>query len=184
MICKIKKLIQIKPMKFQSKILTLFLALFFAAAGSVKAVCPVCVVAVGGGLGISRWLGVDDAISSLWIGALLAAMSLWTIDWIQKKNWKFVFYKAVTWVLYYGLTVGPLYYYGLIGHPLNKIFGIDKILFGVILGTAVFLGGVWLNLFLKLKNNGKQYFNYQKVVVPFLSLVAASLILYLIIIWK
>ncbi|HQK63820.1 MAG TPA: hypothetical protein PLF16_01570 [Candidatus Staskawiczbacteria bacterium] len=171
-------------MKFQNKFLIFFLGLFLAAAGSAKAVCPVCVVAVGGGLGISRWLGVDDAISSLWIGALLAAMSFWTIDWLEKKNWKFAFYKSITWILYYALTVIPLYYYELIGHPLNKIFGIDKILFGVIMGTAVFLGGVWLNDFLKAKNGGKQYFNYQKVVVPFLSLVAASLILYLIIIWK
>lgn len=171
-------------MKSQNKILSLFLALFLTAACSVKAVCPVCVVAVGGGLGISRWLGVDDAISSLWIGALLAALSFWTIDWLEKKNWKFAFYKATTWILYYGLTVLPLYYYEIIGHPLNKIFGIDKILFGVILGTVIFLGGVWLNNFLKAKNNGKQYFNYQKVVVPFLSLIVASLIFYFIIIWK
>jgi hypothetical protein len=171
-------------MKFQNKFLALFLGIFLAAAGSVKAVCPVCVVAVGGGLGISRWLGVDDTVSSIWIGALLAALSFWTIDWLERKNWKFAFYKAATWILYYGLTVAPLYYYDVMGHPLNKIFGIDKILFGVIVGTAVFLGGVWLNSFLKSKNNGKQYFDYQKVVVPFLSLVAASLILYLIIIWK
>jgi len=171
-------------MKFQNKILALFLILFFAVAGSAKAVCPVCVVAVGGGLGISRWLGVDDVISSLWIGALLASLSFWTIDWLEKKNWKFIFYKPITWFLYYGLTVGPLYYYELIGHPLNKIFGVDKILFGVIIGTAVFLFGTWFNGFLKLKNNGKQYFNYQKVVVPFLSLITVSLIFYLIIIWK
>jgi hypothetical protein len=67
---------------------------------------------------------------------------------------------------------------------LNKIFGIDKILFGVVVGTAVFLFGTWLNGFLKSKNKGKQYFNYQKVVVPFLSLAVISLIFYFITIWK
>ena len=40
---------------------TLILGLTFSGflwANAAKAVCPICVVAVGAGLGLSRWLGV------------------------------------------------------------------------------------------------------------------------------
>jgi hypothetical protein len=34
-------------------------------------VCPVCTIAVAGGVGLCRYLGIDDLISGSWIGALL-----------------------------------------------------------------------------------------------------------------
>src|SRR3989344_1899336 len=54
----------------------------------VLAVCPICTVAVGAGLGLSRWLGIDDAVSSIWIGGLILSMSFWAIDWLNKKKFK------------------------------------------------------------------------------------------------
>jgi len=143
--------------------------------------CPICVVAVGAGLGLSRWLGVDDVISSLWIGALLVSLSWWTVIWMRKKGWNFKYIKIVIPALYYLLVLAPLYFTDIIGHPLNKIFGIDKILFGSIAGSIVFLLIVWLHNFLKTKNNGKSFFPYQKVVAPIFILLIISLILYKII---
>jgi hypothetical protein len=165
------------------KILTFFATLFFSAsfANIAGAVCPVCVVAVGAGLGLSRWLGVDDLISSLWIGGLLASLSIWTVIWLKQKGWNFKFYKIVIPAAYYVLTLYPLWQWDVIGHPLNKIFGIDRIFFGSMLGTAIFLASVLLHNFLKKKNNGKSYFPYQKVVVPFVILLIFSLILWMII---
>lgn len=156
----------------------LFLALF--SAGFAKAVCPVCVVAVGAGLGFSRWLGVDDVVSSIWIGGLLWGVSVWTVTWMRGKKWSFKYDNIVVPVAYYVLVLGPLYYGETIGHPLNKIFGIDKILFGTIIGTAVFVLANYLHAFLKTKNGGKSYFPYQKVAVPVLSLLIISLIFYFI----
>jgi len=150
-------------------------------AGFTNAFCPVCIVAVGGGLGLSRWLGIDDTISSLWIGALLLSLSVWTHDWIVKKGWGFRYSIFAVGVAYYLLTVLPLYYYDITGHPLNKIFGTDKIIFGIILGTLIFWLGERFHNFLKTKNNGKQFFDYQKVVVPVAVLILTSLILWLII---
>ncbi|MEK7541016.1 MAG: hypothetical protein AAB529_02135 [Patescibacteria group bacterium] len=180
--------------------------LFFNAtlANIAKAVCPVCVVAVGAGLGMSRWLGIDDAVSSIWIGALLVSLSIWTIVWLNKKklaplnaakpqfrfaklfNWvkNFKYNKVIIPLLYYLITIVPLYYYDIIGHPLNKIFGIDKIIFGIVLGTAVFLASVWFHNFLKTKNQGKQFFIYQKVILPLAFLILTSLIFYTIIKWR
>src|SRR3989344_7886321 len=145
-------------MRLKKIIFVIFSFPILMFAGSAKAVCPVCIVAVSAGLGLSRWLGVDDIVSSIWIGALLASLSIWTIIWINKKNWTFKYQKIVIPVVYYLLTLLPLYYYDIIGHPSNKIFGIDKIIFGAFLGTAAFLASVRLHNYLKQKNQGKSFF--------------------------
>ena len=156
----------------------------FFWAGVIKAVCPICVVAIGAGLGFSRWLGVDDIVSSIWIGALLVSMILWTIEEMKKKNWRFPFDTAIISLAYYFLTFIPLYYAGIVGHPLNKIFGIDKIFFGTAIGTIFFILSHYLHKYLKQKNNGKSFFPYQKVVIPVVALLLTSIIFYLLLIYK
>jgi len=163
------------------KIFTLFLGLFSFFAFSAKAVCPVCVVAIGSGVGLCRWLGIDDTISGLWIGGLIVAMILWTLDWMNRKNFRFKLRNILVWALYYLATILPLYSFDIMGHPLNKVWGIDKILFGIIAGSIVFLFSVFLNGHLKKKNNGKVYFYYQKVIIPVVLLSVFNLIFYLII---
>ena len=167
-----------------SKKLLVFLGLLlsgFFLAGSVKAVCPVCVVAVGAGVGLCRGLGIDDTISGLWIGGLIVAMIIWTLLFLKKMGWNFKFSPAVVSISYYLLIIWPLYSFNIIGHPLNKIFGIDKLILGIISGSILFLFCHWLNLFLKNKNQGKVYFSYQKVIIPIVILLIFSLIFYLII---
>ena len=159
----------------------IYLPIFFAGiffAKSALAVCPVCVVAVSTGIGLCRWLGIDDTISGLWIGGLIISITIWTLDWLKKKNIKFAFPEATVSIAYYVLVVLPLYFMGIMGHPLNKVLGIDKILFGIICGSLVFLFSVWLHNYLKAKNNGKSYFPYQKVVIPVALLLALSLFFY------
>jgi len=168
-------------MQIDKKILTLFSVLFLAFAASAKAVCPVCVVAIGSGVGLCRWLGIDDTISGLWIGGLIVAIILWTLDWMNRKNYKFKFRNILVWALYYLMVIWPLYSFDIMGHPLNKVWGIDKILFGIIAGSIVFLFSVFLNGHLKKKNNGKVYFYYQKVIIPVVLLSIFSFIFYLII---
>lgn len=169
------------------KTLTLFstlLILGLVSAKQVYAVCPVCTIAVGAGLGISKALGIDDAVTSVWIGGLILSVSFWTIDWLNKKgyfkkikNTHLNFCVILTW---YALTLVPLYFSKLIGLPFNSIWGIDKILFGTAIGSVVFLAAVWLDKRQRQKY-GKQFFNYQKVVFPFVSLLITSLILHFLI---
>ena len=161
----------------------LLLPLFFATP--VKAVCPLCTVAVGAGVGLSRSLGIDDTIVGVWIGGLLISSSLWLADWIQKKK----FAKKVSgwvWVLaslllMYAFALIPMKITGLIGIPNNTLFGIDKVLLGVVLGSIMFFLGSKLHTFLKEKNKGKVFFPYQKVVIPVASLLIATIILYFIV---
>ncbi len=147
------------------------------------AVCPVCTVAIGAGLGLSRWLGIDDSVSGIWIGGLLMSTSFWTIDWLGKKKFK-LFEKlnknqitTLAILFWYTITLIPLWAAGIIGHPLNTILGVDKIIFGTTLGSIMFLLGVWADK-KERKVKGKQLFQYQKVILPVISLVITSLLIY------
>lgn len=148
-----------------------------------QAVCPVCTIAVGAGLGLSRYLGIDDSVSSIWIGGLLMSISFWTIDWLGKKNFK-IFRKlngdqitVFSFVFWYALTLIPLWMSDIIGHPLNTFLGIDKIIFGTTIGSIMFLVGMWMDKKVRILK-GKQLFQYQKVVLPVASLVITSLLIY------
>jgi hypothetical protein len=92
--------------------------------------CPVCTVTVIAGLGLSRLLGIDDMVISLWIGAFTLSFSLITIDWINKKwpKLKFDRFKIQFTALIYLLVLVPLKMGGSIGIPQNSLWGIDKIL--------------------------------------------------------
>jgi hypothetical protein len=151
--------------------------------GAALAVCPICTVAVGAGLGLSRYFGIDDAVSGIWIGGLMVSVSLWTVDWLQKKNWKFVKklnnktivpLSFLFWVI---LTYPPLFWAGIIGHPFNTILGIDKLIFGSVLGIMAFLLGFFADKKVR-KMKGAQLFIYQKVVFPVVSLILVSLVVY------
>jgi len=140
--------------------------------------CPICTIAVGGGVGLCRYLGIDDLISGAWIGGLLMSLTIWTIIWLNKKRIRFLFRKILVLVFWYGITIYPLYWWGIVGHPENKFWGIDKLIFGIISGSIVFLISVLFHGFLLQKNQGKSFFPFQKVIIPILFLLVLSLIFY------
>lgn len=158
-------------------LLILGVVIFFPVTVA-QAFCPVCTVAVGAGLGLSRWIGIDDTIAGLWIGGLTVSLIAWTIDWLNRKNIKFYGRKILIIALYYGLIVVPLFWTGVIGHPLNKMWGVDKLLLGIILGTVFFLAAGMSYQLLKKKNGGKAHFPLQKVVMPVGTIIVLSLIFY------
>ncbi|MCX6704477.1 MAG: hypothetical protein NTZ07_03490 [Candidatus Woesebacteria bacterium] len=145
------------------------------------AVCPVCTVAVIAGLGVSRALGIDDIVTSIWIGGLILSASFWLIDWMQKKwpKLKIVNYKLLIVASMYLLVLIPLKLDQAIGIVLNRLWGIDKIILGVAIGSVTFLTGMWADRKVR-KIKGKQLFIYQKVIFPILALIVTSLIFYFI----
>lgn len=160
------------------KILSISAFLLLISSQVAHAVCPVCTVAVGAGLGLAEWLGIDDSISGLWIGALIVSMSLWTIDWLNRKNIKFKNQKALVFLGYYIIVILPLWLKGKIGHPLNRLCGIDKLLFGIILGSILFAAGVIIHNYVRKRNGDKSYFKGQKIVFAVAPIIVASIILY------
>jgi hypothetical protein len=157
---------------------TILLFLTLIPIKAVFAVCPVCTIAVGAGLGLAQWLGIDDSISGLWIGALIVSVSIWTINWLNGKNIKFKGRKILIFLGYYLIVVLPLYWKGMIGHPYNKLCGIDKLLFGIIMGTVLFVAGVICHNYIRKKNGDKSYFKGQKIAFAIAPLIIASIILY------
>jgi len=167
-----------------TKILLIFSALvgasfFFIPAA--QAICPVCTIAVGAGIGLSRYFGVDDAITGVWIGGLIVSMSFWTEEWLTRKKWNFKQQRIILLLAYYLIILLPLYWEGIIGHPLNKLFGIDKIVLGTVMGSLGFFLGTELNFILKKKNGGKVYFPFQKVATAIAPLIILSVIFYILI---
>lgn len=146
------------------------------------AVCPACTLAIGAGLGLSRYLGVDDVISGIWIGALILSSSLWLINWLNKSKFKYKSKYLDYLIIFamYLLVLLPLTLTNLIGHPFNRIWGIDKLIFGTVAGTAAFLAGIWLDKKVR-QVRGKQLFNYQKIVFPVSLLLLSSILIWIII---
>ncbi len=145
------------------------------------AICPVCTIAVGAGVGLSRWLGVDDTITGVWIGGLLVSVIIWTLNWLEKKQIRFAARWLAVSVFYYAITLIPLYIKGIIGHPFNTFCYVDKLLFGITIGSIIFYLATKGHEYLKKKNGSRSYFPFQKVAIPLAVLVIASIILYIII---
>jgi len=150
--------------------------------------CPVCTVTVIAGLGISRLLGIDDIISSIWIGGVILSVSFWFFNWLSKRS----FYEKIKsrkikklidvsiFVFMYLTALIPLMIDGSIGITLNKLWGIDKIVLGITTGSLVFLFGIWADR-KERKIRGKQLFPYQKVVFPVLTLIITSVVFMIIV---
>lgn len=141
--------------------------------------CQLCTVTVIAGLGISRLLGIDDTIASLWIGGLILSLTFVTIDWINKKWPKLQVKKwqLILFALMYVLVLLPLKFNGSIGIAGNTLWGIDKIILGVLSGSIFFLFGIWMDKKIRTAK-GRQLFKFQKVVLPVISLIIASIIFY------
>ncbi|MFZ2192669.1 MAG: hypothetical protein WAV31_00300 [Candidatus Moraniibacteriota bacterium] len=163
---------------FRKKLLFLLTGLSLMPIFSAQAFCPVCVVAVGAGLELSNYLGIDDTVTGLWIGALLVSLSMWTIEYLAKKKINFFGKRTIIFGSFYFLTVAPLYWKNLIGQPMHSFWGIDKLVLGMIIGSILFFFGGILSFKLKQRNGGKVYFPFQKVIIPLVILFIASGLFY------
>lgn len=162
---------------FISSLFFLF-ALIFAVP--VKAVCPICTVAVAGGLGFSRWLGIDDSIMGVWIGGLILSSGFWMADWASKRAWQIPYPKLLANLVMFLFVIPPLYLGKIIGVAGNTLWSVDKILLGTGVGMLLFYAGMKLDQYLRTTNEGKVYIYYQKVIAPVLALTLGSFGLFLI----
>jgi len=147
---------------------------------SVYATCPVCVVAVGGGLWLAQVLGIDDLIASIWIGALTTTLAIAFGPKFRRIKLPF---PEFSWtVISYVLTIVYLGLQGTLNNPYCRIWGICKVWLGITIGTIIIWIGYTLDKFLRTKSkNGKAFFPFQKVVIPFALTAVMSLIFYLLI---
>lgn len=142
-------------------ILGIWLLVF--AATPVVAQCPVCIVTVGGGMLIAKKLGIDDFLVSIWISALNTAISFWLAPKLKLKLLKNPW--ALSLIML-GLTLAYFQFTDQIGSNGNRLLGLDKIVFGQIIGLLAMFIGNFIYGFTKYKNGNKTLFPYAKVVFP------------------
>jgi hypothetical protein len=163
------------------KRLTVLALPFLALSQFASAICPLCTVAVGAGVGILRAYGIDDTVSGIWYGALVLSSILWAIDWLEKHDKKFKHYKWTIATAFLVLFIAPLYWpLNLFASEPQTLFGINKFIVGTGLGFVVFYLGMWFDQYVRKLNNGRVLFFYQKVVLPVALLIVASAILWLV----
>lgn len=152
----------------------LFLVSSFSfLASSVYAQCPVCIVTVGGGMLIAKKLGIDDFLVSIWISALNTAIAFWLAPKLKLKLLKNNYFLSF---IFLALTLSYFQFTNQVGGTANRLLGIDKILFGQILGLLVMFFGNFIYDYTKNKNRGKTLFPYAKVVFPVIAVLIVTLI--------
>lgn len=142
-----------------------------SAAAPVHAHCPLCTGATIVGISIAESYGVDSAITGIWVGAFIISTALW-FDRVIKKKYNFPAQSAIISVLAMVLTIVPFYYAKMFINPV-LIFGIDRLLFGMLAGGLITYGGIELSIAIKNKR-GKVLFPYQTIVISLALLSAAS----------
>ena len=167
-----------------------FLALKFVFPSLASAHCPLCVGGAAIGLSVARFLGIDDAITGLWLAALLGAASFWLDGYLAKKvKIPKNILRPALYIIVFTLTIWSFYAlndyvvsnfrFYLINKHVGNILGVDKLPFGMIVGGAVFyLVDIVDNLL--IKRNGKVFFPYQRVIVSLGAILILSLALYLL----
>lgn len=162
-------------MKLSLFLLFLISKLSFLAS-SAHAQCPVCIITVGGGMLIAKKLGIDDFLVSIWISALNTAIAFWLAPKIKIK---FLKNGHILALLLLATTLSYFYFTDQIG-PSNQIIGLNKIVFGQVVGLVAMAIGTHLYLLLKKRNGGKTIFPYARVVFPVSLVLLATLIFKLI----
>ena len=170
----------------KNKFLFIFVLIIILLTNSVYAHCPLCTAAVGAAAVSAKYYGMDLSIIGLFIGAFGVSTGLWI--GLKIKNY-FKFQLPVIVLLSFLLTVLPLLYIsdeqiylpvlwlGSAGSLFNKVYWINKILFGSVIGAVVSVLAYLLHVHIK-KTRGKVLFPFQGAVFTILSLAVTGLMIY------
>ena len=159
------------------KLLALLPSLFFLK--EVSAHCPLCTGAVVAGAIGAKYLGLDITILGIFVGAFAVSLGLWISRKI--KNY-FKYQSTLILTSSFFLTIAPslafikdMTYISL----LSKVFFVNKLLIGSIIGALVTLLAYKIHNHIKLKH-GKVLFPYQGIVLTVLLLILSSIPVYFI----
>jgi len=102
------------------------------------------------------------------------------INWMGRKQLRFKYdWLAVAALIFLSL-LAPLYFIDIIGQCANKLWGIDKLLLGTLVGSVLFFLGAWCYQRIK-QQRGHAWFPFQKVVMPVTPLIVSSVIFYYVV---
>lgn len=160
------------------KLFSFLSALFFSLKSFANPACPVCMVTVGASLYLAEKSGLDKCVIGVWSGAMMAIVGYFAIRYFNHKKWYFegrdfllmalsissISFVYATQLTYTPVIIGFLY--------------IDSFLLSNLCGAFIFIFGIHLYEWLKVKNGGHAHFPFEKVVVPVLCVALISLLFY------
>src|SRR3990167_3391086 len=139
-------------------VLPLGLIAFLVNAPVALAHCPLCVAGAGAGLTLSRLLGIDDSITGVWLAAFLGAMSFWSESLIKRRELRPKL-RPFIYIAIFAATIWSFYKFNLVIR-MSQIFGLDKLIFGMVVGGVAFYLIDALDDYV-IKRQGKVFFPYQ-----------------------
>ncbi len=164
---------------FSLILLSLFILHYSLFPREALAHCPLCVAGAGVGLTLSRLLGIDDAITGVWLAAFLAAMSFWTENIFIKDREVKLILRPLIYIGIFAATIWSFYKFNLVIR-MSQIYGLDKLTFGMLAGGILFyLVDVIDDLTIRF--SGKVFFPYQRVAVSLGSMLILSFGIYYLI---
>lgn len=167
-------------------IVLIFMFLLISLTPIVYAHCPICTAAVGAAAVSAKYYGLDTSIIGLLIGAFGVSTGLWV-----GTKMKFKFQLPIIVLASFLLTAMPLRYisgesiylplliFGSSGSFLNRVYFIDKIFFGSLIGGLITLMAYFIHIHIKRLNN-KVLFPFQGIAITFSLLLISGLSLYFI----
>ena len=160
-------------------LLSLFTIHYALFTREALAHCPLCVAGAGVGLSLANSLGIDDSITGVWIGAFLGAVSFWTEAFLYKKKIKNVLIRPLLYLVIFASTIWSFYQFNLVNRMV-QLFGLDKLIFGIISGGAVFYLADFVDDWV-IKRAGKVFVPYQRIYVSLGSMLVLSILTYILI---
>ena len=135
-----------------------------ASIPSALAHCPLCTVATGVAVGISRWYGVDDALIGILIAGFVVSSGLWVNNILKRRKAVVVPFQGTALVLLSliltvvgfksgGLFIGPPY------------LGLPRLLTGMVFGTVAGGAGEGLHAYLRSVNQGTNFIPLQGISI-------------------
>ncbi len=151
----------------------------------VMAHCPLCAAATAGGVAATRLLGVDDTVSGTFVGGFVASTALWFDIWLKKRRSgkELMPYQSTIFVIAsLAFTILTFYLAKLLGSPdpVYHMFGVDKLLVGTAVGTAVTVGAFALHKWIRKIRGGKSLIPFQGIVLTLLCLAITGAIFYFV----
>ncbi len=159
----------------------------------VSAHCPLCTGAIGAGAVAAKYLGIDVSIIGLFVGAFGISTGLWFNKWLngklKKKYFKFqdhaiVFGSFLLTVIPLKGAVSdniylPLFWFGELGSLFNRIYWINKLIIGSVIGMAVTLLAFHIHNTVK-RAHGKVLFPFQGIAFTLIMLIISGATMYFV----
>jgi len=97
----------------------------------------------------------------------------WTAKFLTKKGVENALWYALAVLAWWGL-LAMTYLLPSVNYGQYRLWGVDKFLLGIIVGTVVLYAAEHWSANLLRTNGGKSRFKFQKVIIPVGALLAAS----------